>query len=248
MKPSVFLAVALFALSAFAADQGKVLELTYSELSQTYKGDWLLVLYAPWCGHCRKLEPLLPQISSRVGARGTRVAKVNADDEAAVQVQFGVNGFPTILHLHDGEVREYDGQREVADISSFVEGGWRSVTPASPWLGPTSVVKRGLGIYAWVVLGLYARISALAKSINMQPIVLASILGGAVVVVSIAMAVCCAMRADDFDDPKQPVAAKKKAEKPATVVEKDEGLKQRKKPATSAKPKKEKKPQDKKKK
>ena len=61
--------------------------------------------WAPWCGPCKMIEPLLNEIAKESGDR-FRVAKVNIDDDPALQQRFGIRGVPTLLFFSGGELRD----------------------------------------------------------------------------------------------------------------------------------------------
>jgi thioredoxin len=61
--------------------------------------------WAPWCGPCKMIAPLLDEIAKESGGR-FRVAKVNIDDDPALQQRFGIRGVPTLLFFTGGEVRD----------------------------------------------------------------------------------------------------------------------------------------------
>jgi thioredoxin 1 len=61
--------------------------------------------WAPWCGPCKMIAPLLDEIAKESGGR-FRVAKVNVDDDAALQQRFGIRGVPTLLFFSGGELRD----------------------------------------------------------------------------------------------------------------------------------------------
>jgi thioredoxin 1 len=59
--------------------------------------------WAPWCGPCRMLGPVIEQLASeRAGT--VKVAKVNVDDEPALAERAGVRGIPYVVLYRDGEV------------------------------------------------------------------------------------------------------------------------------------------------
>jgi len=183
--------------AAAAVTDGEVVELEYWNISTVYRGDWLLVLYAPWCGHCARLQGILPGIAAQVS--GVRVAKADADAEPALQVQFGVTGFPMILRLHDGEAHLHSGPRSLDDLVNFADKGWRDVPPLSKWTGPTSLLKRVLGMYAYCVLRLYAHVVTLAERIGVSAPLLAGALAAGTVVFAIILAVVCSLASGNVD-------------------------------------------------
>jgi thioredoxin 1 len=61
--------------------------------------------WAPWCGPCKMIAPLLDEIAKESDGR-FRVAKVNIDDDPALQQRFGIRGVPTLLFFSGGELRD----------------------------------------------------------------------------------------------------------------------------------------------
>jgi thioredoxin 1 len=59
--------------------------------------------WAPWCGPCRRIAPLMDKIAS--DHAGTLViAKVNTDENPVTARAYGVRSIPTILFIKDGEL------------------------------------------------------------------------------------------------------------------------------------------------
>ena len=89
--------------------------------SQSYT---IVEFYAPWCGHCKSLEPEWAAAAKKVSKLKPAVllAKVDADAHGDLAQKYGVSGYPTIKIFKDGKVAEdYDGPREAKGIVSFVK-------------------------------------------------------------------------------------------------------------------------------
>jgi protein disulfide-isomerase-like protein len=79
--------------------------------------------YAPWCGHCKKLAPTWDQLGTHLKGK-VNVAKVDVTENRDLGKRFGIKGFPTLLHIHDGAVYRYSGKRTVEDLAEFATGGY----------------------------------------------------------------------------------------------------------------------------
>jgi protein disulfide isomerase len=85
--------------------------------------DVLVEFYAPWCGHCKKLEPIYREIAKRLeGVRTMVVAKIDmtANDVEGVDVE----GFPTIKFWRadkKDDPLDYDGDRDVDSFITWLE-------------------------------------------------------------------------------------------------------------------------------
>ena len=63
----------------------------------------LLDFWAPWCGPCMMLGPVLEEIAKENDSK-LKVGKVNVDDEMALAMQFGVTSIPLLVLMKDGKI------------------------------------------------------------------------------------------------------------------------------------------------
>lgn len=59
--------------------------------------------WAPWCGPCRMVAPILDKVAKKMGDKLV-IAKVNTDENAEWAQKYGVRGIPTMLFIKDGEL------------------------------------------------------------------------------------------------------------------------------------------------
>ena len=65
----------------------------------------LVDLWAPWCGPCRFVGPILEQLAAEHAGR-LKVVKVNVDDNPSLSTRFQAHSIPTLVILKDGQVAD----------------------------------------------------------------------------------------------------------------------------------------------
>jgi thioredoxin 1 len=63
----------------------------------------LVDFWAPWCGPCRQIAPLVEQLAGE-NAGSAKVLKLNVDDAPRAAQNYGVSSIPTLMVFKDGEV------------------------------------------------------------------------------------------------------------------------------------------------
>ncbi len=79
----------------------------------------LIDFWAPWCGPCRMVVPLVEEIAKE--RSDIKVVKINVDEEQELAMQFGVISIPTLVVMKNGKiVNQVTGARPKAQILAML--------------------------------------------------------------------------------------------------------------------------------
>lgn len=111
--------VTLFACLLTLALSSRVIELSDRFLDIRRDGQWLIMFYAPWCAHCKRLEPIWAHVAQALTNTNVRVGKVDCTRFTSLATEFKVSGFPTIMFLKGDAEFTYNGDRTKDEIMKF---------------------------------------------------------------------------------------------------------------------------------
>ena len=76
-------------------------------------------VWAPWCGPCRTLTPIIEKVSEE---KSVKLLKVNADDSRELASDFNVRGIPTVIFFKGGqEVDRVVGLKQATTYNEIIE-------------------------------------------------------------------------------------------------------------------------------
>jgi putative thioredoxin len=78
--------------------------------------------WAPWCGPCKQLTPILEKVVAEYSAKGVKLAKINVDENKVIAAQFRVQTIPTVYAIFQGQlVADLTPARTEAQLTRFLD-------------------------------------------------------------------------------------------------------------------------------
>lgn len=128
---------------------GAVVTITSDNWNQLLTGEWMVEFYAPWCPYCQTFASVWEEYGSWAEDTDVNIGKVDVTEEPILAGQFIISQLPTILHIKDGEVREFtSNDRSLEGLQNYVENGnWIKSDPIPWYSSPTSLHMRIVGYF-----------------------------------------------------------------------------------------------------
>ncbi len=102
---------------------GNVIELTDASFDEVVHNSDIPVLvdfWAPWCGPCKMLAPIIEEIANEYADKA-KICKLNTDEARDSAIEFGINAIPTTILFKDGQIhKQWVGLTSKKDLSAAI--------------------------------------------------------------------------------------------------------------------------------
>ena len=101
-----------------------IIELTDATFDETVNSSEVPVLvdfWAPWCGPCKMIAPIVEEIAGEYGEKA-KICKVNTDDHREAAVEYAINAIPTVILFNKGQIeKRWVGLTTKKDITAEID-------------------------------------------------------------------------------------------------------------------------------
>ncbi|MCK6513265.1 thioredoxin TrxC [Myxococcota bacterium] len=105
-------------------DLGAVQKLDHTNFASVLQNSDIPILvdfWAPWCGPCRSVAPVLEQLARKYAGQ-ILIAKVNTDNEASIAQQYGIQALPTLALFQQGrEINRQTGALPLSQMERWLQ-------------------------------------------------------------------------------------------------------------------------------
>jgi thioredoxin 1 len=103
---------------------GNIIELTDADFDEVVHNSDVPVLvdfWAPWCGPCIMMAPILKEIADEYAGKA-KICKLNTDDARDSAIEFGIQAIPTTILFKDGQVhKKWVGLTSKKDLTAAID-------------------------------------------------------------------------------------------------------------------------------
>lgn len=118
-----------------------VVQITDENWKQILKGEWMVKFFAPWCPACRSMVDGWIEFGKWTDDLNMDgIGEVDVTQSPGLSGRFLITSLPTILHVKNGEFRQYTKKREKDSLIDYVEKAeWKQEEVLPSWKHPDSI-------------------------------------------------------------------------------------------------------------
>jgi len=132
----------VFSIIAFCnVTTSNVVQITDDNWKQILKGEWMVKFFAPWCPACRSMVDTWIEFGKWTDDLNMDgIGEVDVTQSPGLSGRFLITSLPTILHVKNGEFRQYTKKREKDSLIDYVEKAeWNQDELLPSWKHPDSI-------------------------------------------------------------------------------------------------------------